>query len=312
MTTRALVAIGGNSLTQFNQVGTVEEQFENAATTCAHLAGIVERGWEILLTHGNGPQVGNMIRRVELTAQQIFDIPLHVIDANIQGAMGYMLQQGLRNELTRRNIRRKIATFITQVEVDPEDPAFGHPTKPVGNFYSEEDAREKMASENWKMVEDSGRGWRRVVASPHPVAVVESEAIAASVSEVVPIAGGGGGIPVVCRDGMYTGVDAVVDKDRTSAILARDLDCDLFIILTAVDEVKVNFGKPDERSLREADREEMRAYLREGQFPPGSMGPKVEAALAFLDTAPTPGRVIITDPDHLDAALDGKAGTCIA
>ena len=307
MVTRALVAIGGNSLTRFNQVGTYREQFANTAETCAHLAGIVERGWEIVLTHGNGPQVGNMIRRVELTAQQLFDVPLHVIDAETQGAMGYMLQQQFSNELRKRGIKRKISAVITQVRVDPQDPAFTNPSKPVGNFYSEEEARQKMQEDGWIMKEDAGRGWRRVVASPYPLEILESPAIQASVSDVVPIAAGGGGIPVIERDGQIVGIDAVIDKDRTSSILANDLSCDLFIILTAVHEVLVGFGTPHAEPLREVDRETMRTFLLAGEFPAGSMGPKVEAALAYLDRGGK--RVIITDPDHLDAALEGKAGT---
>ena len=306
---RVLVAIGGNSLTRFNQVGTIEEQFANTAETCRHLAGIVERGWEIVLTHGNGPQVGNLMRRVELSAHETYRLPLDICDAHTQGGMGYMLQQVLGNELRRRGIQRKIATFVTQVCVDAADPAFENPTKPVGVYYSEAEARARAAEMGWSIVNDAGRGWRRVVPSPMPLRIVESPAIKACVDKVIPIAAGGGGIPVVEKDGDFFGVEAVIDKDRASALLARDLDCDLFIILTAVADVQLYYGTEKSEHLRDVSRGDLRRWLAAGEFPPGSMGPKVEAVLHYLDHGGK--EAIITDPEHLDAALEGRAGTRI-
>lgn len=309
MIRRVLVALGGNSLTRQNEVGTIEEQFHNTRETCRFLATIVERGWEIVITHGNGPQVGNVMRRMEMTAHKMFPVPLDVCDAKTQGAMGYMIQQCLSNELHARGIHRRIATFITQTVVAEDDPGFHDPQKPIGRFFTEEQAKAKAAKEGWEMREDSGRGWRRVVASPMPLAIVESDAIAQAVSEVIPIAVGGGGIPVVERDGCYYGVEAVVDKDRASALLALDLKCDLFVILTAVDVVQVGYGTPQAKALHRVSRDDMRKYMAAGEFAPGSMLPKVESVLTYLDGGGK--QALITDPDNLEAALEAKAGTII-
>ncbi|MEK7703935.1 MAG: carbamate kinase [Myxococcota bacterium] len=306
----AVVAIGGNSLSRAEQVGTIAEQWDNAAHTCRSLADLIEKGWDVVVTHGNGPQVGQALRRVELARGHVYPLPLYICDADTEGGIGFMLQQILGNELTHRGVKRTVSTLITQVRVDPNDQAFSNPTKPIGQFYSAEDARTRSEQDGWQMREDAKRGWRRVVPSPMPIEIVELDAVRRCVQGgIIPIAVGGGGVPVVLRNGKLEGVEAVIDKDLASALLARELRADLLVIATAVESVQVGFGTPAARSLRAVEREEMRRYAAAGEFPAGSMGPKIQAALQFLDHGGK--RVVITDPEHLGSAAAGEAGTHI-
>jgi carbamate kinase len=305
----AVVAVGGNALTRSNQVGTIPEQFDNALLTCRHLARMVERGTAFVLTHGNGPQVGNVLRRIELSRDQVYPLPLDICDADTQGGIGYMLQQVLGNELRQLRLDKTVVTLVTQVLVDGKDPAFANPDKPIGPFYGKADADKRM-SEGWQMREDAGRGYRRVVPSPKPLRIIELEAVRRCVEAgLLPIAAGGGGVPVIERDGELHGVEAVIDKDRASALLASNLGADLFVICTGVTEVQVRYGKSDARALREVSAGELRAHAQAGEFPAGSMGPKIEAALDYLGRGGR--RVIITDAEHIGAALEGTAGTQI-
>lgn len=307
----AVVAVGGNSLSRAEQTGTIAEQWENAVDTCRSIADLVAGGWDVVLTHGNGPQVGYALRRVELARSQVYPLPLYICDADTEGGIGFMLQQILGNELVQRGIRRTVATIVSQVRVDPTDPAFQNPTKPIGQFYSAEDARARTAHDGWQMREDAKRGWRRVVPSPKPIEVIEIEAIRRCVQGgIITIAVGGGGVPVVRRDGKLEGIEAVIDKDLASALLARELGADLLLIATAVEAVQVGFGTPGARALREVGRDEVQKYAQAGEFPAGSMGPKIQAALDFLDQGGK--RVIITDPQHMGAAARGQAGTSIS
>jgi carbamate kinase len=307
----AVVAIGGNSLVQSHQVGNIAEQFDNAALTCERIADLVEKGWDIVLTHGNGPQVGNVVLRVELAADKVYPLPLDICDADTEGGMGYMLQQVLGNVLRRRGTERTVVTFVTQVRVAADDPAFDNPTKPIGPFFTKEIADKRIAENGWSMVEDSGRGWRRVVPSPLPEAIVELGAIRRCVGNgMIPIAVGGGGVPVYQKDNQLYGIEAVIDKDRASALLANELGAELLLITTGVDNVMVGFNTPEQRALTNASREELRGYLESGEFPPGSMGPKIEAALGFLENGGK--KVIITSPEKLGEAVAGSAGTHIS
>jgi carbamate kinase len=306
----AVVAIGGNSLVQSHQVGNIAEQFDNAALTCERMADLVEKGWDLVISHGNGPQVGNVVLRVELAADKVYPLPLDICDADTAGGMGYMLQQVLGNSLRRRNIKRTVVTFVTQVRVAADDPAFDNPTKPIGPFFAKEIADKRIAENGWSMIEDSGRGWRRVVPSPLPEAIVELEAIRRCVGgDMVPIAVGGGGVPVYEKDDQLFGIEAVIDKDRASALLANELGAELLLISTGVDNVSIGFNTPNQRALGDATRDELRGHLDAGEFPPGSMGPKVEAALQFLDNGGK--EVIITSPGKLADAVAGKGGTHI-
>lgn len=305
----AVVAIGGNSLVQAHQKGTITEQFENSAITMKSLADLLERGYNVVLTHGNGPQVGNILLRVEAAESQVYPLPLDICDADTEGGMGYMLQQVLHNELKARGKSRTVVTVVTQVLVGSDDPAFQKPTKPIGPFYTKEIADLKK-KQGWTLVEDAGRGYRRVVPSPKPKDVIEVEAVKKLLAaNMIPIAVGGGGVPVVEKNGHLQGIEAVIDKDLASALLANLLGAEVLIISTGVDAVQVNYRKPDAKTLTEVTRDELRKYLAEGQFPAGSMGPKVEAVLAFLDRGGK--HAIITAPDKLVAAVEGKAGTHI-
>jgi carbamate kinase len=307
----AVVAIGGNSLSREGQVGNIPEQYDNSRETCRHIAALVDRGYDLVVTHGNGPQVGNVLLRVEMAARSVYTLPLDICDSDTQGGIGYMLQQVLGNELRGRGVTRPVVTLVTQVVVDPADPAFQHPSKPIGPFYSAVDAEARMSAFGWSMVEDAGRGWRRVVPSPHPREIVELEAIRKAVADgVICIAVGGGGIPVVRgAKGALEGCEAVIDKDRSSALLARLLGAELFLISTGVPQVMLDYRKPTQRALDRLTAAEAREHLAAGQFPPGSMGPKIEAALDFL--AGGTGEVVITSPEHIPLALDGTSGTRI-
>lgn len=307
----AVVAIGGNSLIKDKNHQSVPDQFEVARETCKHIAELIEAGWRVIVTHGNGPQVGFILRRAELALHELHPVPLDSCGADTQGAIGYMLQQSLINELRIRNLPPKAATVVTQVIVDKDDPAFKNPTKPIGSFMDEKTAKERAEKEGWHIMEDAGRGWRRVVPSPIPKEIVEIEAIKTLVENDFAVIGvGGGGIPVI-RDenGELKGVEAVIDKDLASSLLARLLNVDLFIISTAVEKVALNFGKPNQKNLDRMTLEEAKRYYEEKQFPAGSMGPKIKAIIEFIEA--TGKEAIITLPEKLRLAVEGKAGTRI-
>jgi carbamate kinase len=307
----AVVAVGGNSLIKDAQHRTVPDQYAAAAESMHHIVDMLEQGWNVVVTHGNGPQVGFILRRSELARHELHEVPLDSCGADTQGAIGYMFQRALHNEFKRRRMRRQAATVVTQTLVDRSDPAFQKPTKPIGSFMSEAEAREKMEKEGWTMVEDAGRGWRRVVASPKPQQILELDAIKALLHQgAVVIAVGGGGIPVMETDnGDLTGVEAVIDKDYASALLASALPADVFVISTAVEKVALNYNKPDQRWLDRLTLADARQYLAEGHFHKGSMGPKIEAIVSFLERGGQ--QAVITNPENLGRALAGQTGTWI-
>lgn len=306
----AAVAIGGNSLIMDPKRPEVVNQWDAVNETTKHIAQMIAEGWNVIVTHGNGPQVGYILRRSELAAHEVHTVPLDLIVADTQGAIGYMLQQSLDNALRRLGINRTILTVVTQVRVDPDDPAFKKPSKPIGGFMTEEEAR-RYEAEGWNVVEDAGRGWRRVVASPKPLAIQEINAIRALImNDYLVIAVGGGGIPVM-RDaqGDLKGTYAVIDKDRASSLIAQTLRADLFIISTGVEKVALNFNKPNMQVLDEMTLAEAQRYMAEGHFAPGSMLPKIEAAVEFVRMGGP--QAIITDPPNLARALRGETGTRI-
>ena len=305
----SVIAIGGNSLIADNSKRTVFDQYRAAGETSKHIAALVAAGYRVVITHGNGPQVGFILLRSDLAKDKLHEVPLESCVADTQGAIGYQVGQTLANELRNRGTERQIATVVTQVEVDPADPAFSAPTKPIGPFYSEAEAHRYEAENGWVLKEDAGRGWRRVVASPKPISIIEEETIRLLLDQgVVVIAVGGGGIPVV-RDasGMLSGRAAVIDKDLASCLLAKNLHADLFIISTGVDKVAVDYKKPTQRDLDRLTVAEAEQYLAEGQFPAGSMGPKIAAAIDFLKAGGK--EVIITQPHLLEEAIAGRNGT---
>ena len=307
----AVIAVGGNSLILDPQHEDVASQWNAVHETCRHIADMIERGWNLVITHGNGPQVGFILRRNELAEPQVHPTPLDVIGADTQGSIGYMIAQGLANEFKRRGIQRPIAAVVTQVVVSRNDPGFQNPTKGIGGFTSEEKARE-FEKDGWRVIEDAGRGWRRVIASPIPLRIVEIDAIRALVDQgFIVIATGGGGIPVIeDEDGMLAGTRAVIDKDRATSLLAQELKVDLFLISTAVPQVAINFNKPDQKWLDHMTVAEARTYQTQKQFAAGSMGPKIEAVIAYLDAYPV-GKALITDPPNIARALDRQTGTWI-
>ncbi len=304
----AVIAIGGNSLSRPGELGAFEDQQRNARVTCEGIADVLAAGYRVVLTHGNGPQVGRALLRAELAQPELPPLRLDECDAETEGETGYLLQQTLHNTLAAQGRRTTVVSFLTQVVVDSDDPAFGNPTKPIGPFYRYEEGLERKRKLGWTMVEDSGRGWRRVVPSPEPLEIVELHAIRACLGAgVVVIAAGGGGIPVVRRHGQLEGIDAVIDKDRSSAVLAKGLRAELLLFSTAVDRVAWHYGRADQRPLERLPWEEAQEYLEAGEFPPGSMGPKIEAALDFLRAGGR--RAIITSPEKIRAALRREAGT---
>ncbi len=308
----AVVAIGGNSLvTDANHV-TVQDQYEAAKTTALHIARMIADGWDVAISHGNGPQVGFILRRSEIASHELHEVPLDVCGADTQGAIGYALQQNLQNHLLDLGIDKHVVTVVTQVEVDAADPAFADPSKPIGSFMDEAAATRRRDEEGWSVREDAGRGWRRVVASPLPKQIVEEPTIAALLEAgTVVVAVGGGGIPVVAGDdGHLKGTAAVIDKDRASSLLASNIEADLLLISTAVEKVALDFGTPQQREIDEMSAAEAAGYLAEGvHFAAGSMAPKVEAAIAYLEAGGT--RVIITDPANISRAVNGETGTHI-
>jgi carbamate kinase len=306
----AVIAVGGNALSQPGERGTFEEQQRHARTTCQGIADVLALGYRVVVTHGNGPQVGDALLRSELAAPQLSALRLDVCDAETQGLIGYLLQQTLTNVLAERGLRFTVTSVVTQVVVDPDDPAFRHPTKPIGPFYRVEEAFERKQKLGWELVEDSGRGWRRVVASPKPLEIVELHAVRACLGAgAVVIAAGGGGIPVVRRHGRYEGVEAVIDKDRASALLAIRLKADVLVFSTGVDRVAWHFGRPDQRFLDRLTLPQARTFLNQGEFPPGSMGPKIEAATDFLSAGGR--RAVVTSAENIACAVRGEAGTQI-
>jgi len=306
-----LITLGGNAILPARGTGTFDEQSAITRLTMQPIAELIRDGVQVVLSHGNGPIVGNILIRNEAARDQIPPMPLDVCGADSQGGIGFMMQQALQNELRRVSVDRTVVTLVTQVVVDERDPAFRRPTKPIGPFYSQDRARLLAKEKGWTVVEDAGRGWRRVVASPRPLEVVEIAAIRKLVAEgVIAIAAGGGGIPVARQwDGSLHGVEAVIDKDLASSLLARLLGCEMLCIVTGVDRVALNYGKPDQRDLDCATAEELSRYAAEGHFPSGSMGPKIQAAIEFVRGG---GReVVITSPAKVLEALQGKGGTRI-
>ena len=310
MTRTVVIAIGGNSLISDNDHRTVLDQYDAAAQTCAHIANMLQaEKLRLVVTHGNGPQVGFILRRSELAAPELHMVPLDSCVADTQGALGYHLQCALHNEFKRRGMERSAATVVTQVLVDAKDPAFQKPNKPIGSFMNAEQAQTHREKDAWDLMEDSGRGWRRVVASPVPQRVLELDVVKSLLDAgVVVVACGGGGIAVVeDSSGYISGAAAVIDKDLASSLLARDLGADLLVISTAVEKVCLDFGKPTQRSLDRMTLAEAKRYIGEGHFKPGSMLPKIQAVVDFLEQGGK--EAIITDPAHLGAALAGHGGT---
>ncbi len=308
---RVVIALGGNAIKQPDERGTAEEQIRNVRTACRQIVEIIRRGYEVVLTHGNGPQVGSLAIQQEQARELVPPQPLVVLGAMTQGQIGYLLQQALRNELM--DVKRPIVTVVTQVLVDKDDPDFRDPHKPIGPFYSEEEAKALMEERGWVMRRvrpEVERGWRRVVPSPRPLAIIEGGAVRRMVDDgMIVIASGGGGIPVIERGGRLEGVDAVIDKDLAGEILAEEVGADVFLILTDVESVKLDYGKPSERTIRRMTIEEAKRYLLEGHFPPGSMGPKVEACIRFIEHGGK--RAIIGSLREGLEAIEGKAGTQI-
>jgi carbamate kinase len=307
----AIVAIGGNSLILDKQHEDVQSQMKAVEESCKHIADMIERGWNVIVTHGNGPQVGFILRRNELASPEVHSTPLDLIGADTQGSIGYMIARALDNEFNKRNIQRSVAAVVTQVVVDRQDPGFKNPTKGIGGFTTKDKA-DVFAKEGWIVKEDAGRGWRRMIASPIPLKIVELDAIQSLIGGgFIVVAVGGGGIPVIEDEhGMLQGTYAVIDKDRASSLLASELKADLFLISTAVDKVAINFNKPDQKWLDKMTLSEAKKLYADGHFLSGSMGPKIEAIIAFLEANPH-GKALVTRPQSIVDALDGKTGTWI-
>lgn len=307
----AVVAFGGNALLRAEDRGTQEEQIARAKQAARWLAEIVRHGYDMVIVHGNGPQVGNILVQAEEASTKIPPQTLDVAVAQTEGSIGFLLQQAMRNRLEQMNLPSDVVTLLTEVEVDANDPAFKRPTKPIGPFFTRYRAETLSRDYGWTMKEDSGRGWRKVVPSPKPVHIMNVGAVRAVLAgHGVVVAAGGGGIPVVRgRDGQWRGIEAVIDKDYASARLGAELKADLYVVLTAVEQVSINFGKPNEKKISEMTVVEAEKHLADGQFPPGSMGPKIEAAIDFVKRSGQ--QVLITDVDHLREGLDGTAGTRI-
>jgi carbamate kinase len=306
----AVVALGGNAISREKQEGNIPEQFENSEKSMHYICDLIAAGYRVVITHGNGPQVGNVLRRVEAATGVIYPLPLDICGAHTEGGMGYVLQQVLSNALASRGMALTPATIITQTLVDKNDPAFANPTKPIGKFFTAEQIQEKVDREKWTVREDAGRGFRRVVPSPRPMKIIEESIIENLVALGYPIIScGGGGVPVIEENGELKGVEAVIDKDLATSLLARDLKADLLIITTSIEQVALNFKKPGERFLDRITVAEARKYLAEGHFAPGSMAPKIQAAIEFTEATSKP--TLITLPETMMQALAGKTGTWI-
>lgn len=307
----AVVAIGGNSLIKDKNHQTVEDQYEAAKETAHHIADMIEAGWDVAIGHGNGPQVGFILRRSEIAhkVEGMHELPLEVCGADSQGAIGYALQQNLQNDLRERGMTKPVATVITQVRVDADDPAFATPAKPIGTFMDEAEAQKRAEELGWDVVEDAGRGWRRVVASPLPQEVMELEAVKTLIEAgCIVITVGGGGIPVIQTEEGLEGTAAVIDKDFASAFLANEIDADLLLISTAVEKVALNFGKPNQEWVDKMTVAEAKQYLEEGtHFAKGSMEPKIKAIVKFLENGGK--KALVTDPKNIGRALKGETGT---
>ncbi len=306
----AVIALGGNSLIKDKDHQSVQDQYDAAYQSCEHIVDLIESGYTVVLTHGNGPQVGFILLRSEMARGALHEVPLDSCGADTQGALGYQFQQALGNIMKLRNIKRQSATVVTQVVVDKDDPAFKNPTKPIGSFYSAEEAQERK-KQGWNMVEDAGRGWRRVVASPMPVEIVEEDAIKTLIkNDFIVICTGGGGIPVIRNHrGLLEGTAAVIDKDYASALLAGNINANVFIISTAVEKVYLNYGTPEQKGLDNITLSELKKYAQEGHFKPGSMLPKIQAAISFLENGGE--KALITDPANMKRAVAGETGTHI-
>ncbi len=306
-----VIALGGNAITREFEEGNIEQQFANTRRALSGVAQLAKEGYRIALTHGNGPQVGNYLIRIEESRHLVPPLPLNIIVADLQGGMGYMIQQTLQNKLLALGVERRVVTVVTQVQVDKDDPSIHRPSKFVGPAYSKEEVPKLEKERGWKMREDVGRGWRRVVASPVPIDVIEKQTIRELVERgVVTIACGGGGIPVyVGPEGRLEGLDGVIDKDLASAVLARAIGADALYILTAVEKVSLNFTRPDQVDLDHMTVREAEVHMAEGQFPAGSMGPKIRAAIEFLKAGGK--ECIITKTEKLIEALHGETGTRI-
>ncbi len=308
---KAVVALGGNAISNRDREDTIPLQFENTYASLGSIVELIKGGYQLAITHGNGPQVGNALLRVELAKGKAPILPLYICVADLQGGMGYMIAQCLQNRLKKEGIGRDVVTMVSQVLVDENDPAFENPTKFVGQFYDKKTAEILHKEMGWKMTPFPGdKRWRRVVPSPRPLKLIERETINRLLdNNNIVVAAGGGGIPVVCRDEKLFGVDAVIDKDLAAAVMARDIGAQLFIIFTDIEKVAINFGKPDQKDLDEVTLAEIKAYHDEGHFPAGSMGPKIEAAIDFLENGG--GKVIISSITRGYETVVGKAGTRI-
>jgi carbamate kinase len=306
----SVVAIGGNSLIKDKDHQTVPDQFDATQETCRHIASMIEQGWRVVITHGNGPQVGFILLRSELASSVLHTVPLDSCGADTQGALGYMIQQCLFNELTQRGIKKDVVTIVTQTLVEKNDPAFKNPSKPIGPFYDRKKAEKYREEKGWNLMEDAGRGWRRVVPSPYPIKIIEQDIIETLVNEgTIVIAVGGGGIPVVEHEGKLKGAEAVIDKDYASALLAIGMKADLFLISTAIEKVFLDFGKPSQTPVDKMTLTQAKKYLEEGHFPQGSMGPKIEAIINYIEHGGK--QALITNPANLERALAGKTGTYV-
>lgn len=310
MSKTALIAVGGNSLIRAGEKGTIQEQLANTRRTAQAIVGLVKLGYRLVITHGNGPQVGAQLLRSERASDVVYGQTLDVCGAASQGEIGYLLAQSLRNELALAEKDVPVVSLVTQTAVSIADPAMRHPSKPIGPFYSRVDAEEKRRTLGWSIVEDAARGYRRVVPSPEPVEILELDTIMDLVNDgALVVSTGGGGIPVVREDGIWRGVEAVIDKDRASALLAAKMHVDLFAISTDTDFVYLNYKKPNQAPLHHVSASQLKSHYEAGQFPPGNMGPKVESVLRFLEAG---GReAVITSFEHLNAAVTGSAGTHI-
>jgi len=308
---KILIALGGNAILRHKEKGTAEEQFENIKRTCRHMVRILKDGYRIAITHGNGPQVGDILLRNERCKDILPPMPLDVCGAESQGMIGYMLQQSMRNEMHKAGLEFPVVTLVTQVVVDKNDIAFKKPTKPIGPFYTALEAERLRREKNWTVVDDGMRGYRRVVPSPQPKAIVEKDSIKTLFETgTVVIASGGGGVPLIAReDGSLEGVEAVVDKDLTAELFAKEIGAEILLMLTDVRKVAINFGRPDQKDLDDITVGEAAKYLAEGQFPLGSMGPKIEAAMRFIKGGGE--KAIVTSLESARQALAGKAGTLI-
>jgi len=305
----AVVAVGGNSLIRDKTRRTIPDQYAAASESMNHIANMVETGWDVVITHGNGPQVGFILRRSELSLHELHPVPLDYCGADTQGAIGYMFQQALYNEFRQRGVAKQAATVVTQVLVDSKDPAFENPTKPIGSFMEQDTAIKHRSEDGWAVVDDAGRGWRRVVPSPFPVKIIQGEAIQTLIQAGFVVIGvGGGGIPVIeDENGDLVGVEAVIDKDFASSLLASTIQADLFLVSTAIEKVALNFNKPDQRWLDQITLTEAKQYLAEGHFAKGSMEPKVQAIIGYLEQGGK--EAIVTTPENISRALAGETGT---